>query len=140
MKNIFLSLFLLVSLNSFCQKKQQKQPNTTIISQKIKNNNATQLILKRLVSDSRCPENVSCMWAGEVAVEISVFKNKKNTTTKTLIFNPERDAENKAWLEFYFQKKIQTIMVLPYPISGKKIDFKKYRLKIVFEKEGIAPN
>ena len=133
MKNIFLLLILLISQNSFCQKKHHKQPISVVISQKIKNSATTQLILKRLVSDSRCPENVTCMWAGEVAVEVAVFKNKKNLENKTLLFNPENELENKAWLESYFQKKIKNILVLPYPISGKKIDSKKYWLKIVFD-------
>jgi hypothetical protein len=31
----------------------------------------------RVVSDSRCPVNVTCVWAGDAALELRVFKGKQ---------------------------------------------------------------
>jgi hypothetical protein len=35
------------------------------------------LVLKEVVSDSRCPEGLNCIWAGEVTVVLSVYKDSK---------------------------------------------------------------
>jgi hypothetical protein len=32
----------------------------------------------RVVSDSRCPVNVDCVWAGDAELELRVFKGKQN--------------------------------------------------------------
>ena len=30
-----------------------------------------------MISDSRCPEGVNCVWAGEVQLELEIYKNQK---------------------------------------------------------------
>jgi hypothetical protein len=35
------------------------------------------LVLKEVTSDSRCPQGLNCIWAGEAQVIVSVYNNKK---------------------------------------------------------------
>ena len=45
--------------------------------------------LKEVVEDSRCPKDVTCIWAGQAVVIVEVFENKK------LI------EEKKYWQQFF---------------------------------------
>ncbi len=91
------------------------------------------LRLKRVFDDSRCPENVSCMWAGEVSIEIEVYKDKKIVEEKTLLLNFNNSDENIKWFTNYLPKNsnsIKSITVFPYPKDGQIMEAKKQFVKI----------
>lgn len=129
---LFLSvLFLMFS----CVTKKSTKINTivdqSIITQKHTDLQGFQLILKNVYNDSRCPEGVTCVWAGEVTVEIEVFENNKLIEEKTLVFNSRNTNENKVWFaKYYPEKPIQSVLVLPYPKDGITNELKDYFLKI----------
>jgi hypothetical protein len=89
--------------------------------------------LTKVFDDSRCPEGVTCIWAGEVSAELKVYKNKKFFELKTLTFNSKNKEENFKWFGKYFTRKIKSISVNPYPKEGQTIKFKNQYLLIVFE-------
>lgn len=89
--------------------------------------------LTKVFDDSRCPEGVTCIWAGEVSVVLKVYKNKKFFELKTLTFNAKNKGENFKWFAKYFTKKIKSISVNPYPKEGKILKIKNQYLSIVFE-------
>jgi len=89
--------------------------------------------LTKVFDDSRCPEGVTCIWAGEVSAELKVYKNKKFFELKTLTFNSKNKEENLKWFGKYFTRKIKSISVNPYPKEGQTIKFKNQYLLIVFE-------
>jgi hypothetical protein len=86
-----------------------------------------------VINDSRCPEGVTCIWAGEVSATIEVYKDKKLVEEKDVLFNSANRLENIKWFENYFSKKIKGIGVMPYPKEGVNIKPKKQYIKIVFE-------
>lgn len=91
------------------------------------------LRLQSVIDDSRCPEGVTCIWAGEVSVVLKVYKNKKFFEQKTLTFNAKNKEENFNWFAKYYSKKIKSIAVVPYPKEGQIVKFKNQYLSIVFE-------
>lgn len=92
------------------------------------------LQLKNVLDDSRCPEGVNCVWAGEVSVTINVYNKKKFIEEKTLTINSKNSDENFKWFQNYYSRKVKGIEVEPYPKEGVVIKSKKYYLKILFSK------
>lgn len=90
------------------------------------------LRLQSVFDDSRCPEGVTCIWAGEVSATIEVYKDKKLMEEKTITFNPKNKEENFKWFRTYFPKKIKSIGVAPYPKEGQIVKPKKQYIAIVF--------
>lgn len=46
----------------------------------------TQIKFIEVLEDSRCPKNVTCVWAGEATALIEIYKNGKFTEEKELTF------------------------------------------------------
>ena len=96
-----------------------------------------QIVLKELVSDSRCPVGVTCVWAGEASAIVSVYKDSKLVEDNTMVFSMKNIEENKKWFSKYLpekQRKIKSISVFPYPKQGVVIDKKDYYIKIGYIK------
>lgn len=126
-KHFFLLSFLFFSLTFFAQSEIK------ITSKKCNPKSGYGVQLTKVFDDSRCPEGVTCIWAGEVSVVLKVYKNKKFFELKTLTFNAKNKEENFNWFAKYFSKKIKSIAVNPYPKEGQIIKFKNQYISIVFE-------
>jgi hypothetical protein len=117
--------------------KSQKVKYVTIKQKVCPNQKGFQLVLKAIVTDSRCPEGVTCIWAGEASAVVSVYKDSKLIEDTTLVFSVKNEEDNKKWFATYLsekQKKIKSIRVLPYPKEGIKINPGDYYLKIGYLK------
>ncbi len=127
---------LIISFTIFisCASKQVVNENEIVITQETSKKALNYLVLKNVSNDSRCPQGVECIWAGEVTAEIEVYENNILKQEKTVIFNSKNREENNKWFENYYSKKINTIQVLPYPKDGKSIKNKEYFIKITFLK------
>lgn len=84
-----------------------------------------------LLSDSRCPQNVTCVWAGEVKVLIDIFKNGKKIEQKTLVFG----ATSKFQEELAAIYKVEGLTIfgydiVPYPVYGEKIALEDYCIQL----------
>jgi hypothetical protein len=135
MKKWVLFLLLVFSLATFAQNKDLKYFK---ISQKecLKKPGYT-LVLKQVLSDSRCPEGVQCVWSGEAQVLVSVYKDKKLVEDVTIVLSQTKQEENKQWFAKYVaakHKQVQSINLVPYPKSGVKVDAGDYYLKIGYVK------
>ena len=77
-----------------------------------------------VVGDSRCPQGVTCIWAGEASslIEITYSKStyRKVLTQPGLSEPPQTD----------FQQYKITFDLLPYPREGERIESKDYRLQL----------
>ena len=132
MKNIVLSLVILFSIAA-CSQKKQTIIKSVIFTQKLIKKKGTQLVLKSIVNDSRCPEGVNCIWAGEIEIVVSVYKNNNFVKDENILLSPKLYKENLAWFaEYYPSKKITEIGVLPYPKNGVVNYPKDYFVKIYF--------
>ncbi|MFH6969958.1 hypothetical protein [Flavobacterium petrolei] len=138
MKKSLLFLFMMISSVALAQSPESQKVKYTTIKQKVcPNQRGFQVVLKAVVSDSRCPEGVTCIWAGEVSAVVSVYKDSKWIEDTTLVFSLKNEEDNKKWFSKYLpekQKKIKNIGVVPYPKEGTKIDSEEYYLKIGYLK------
>lgn len=138
MKSNLLAFLVLFCVSIFAQNAQKENLKYLKICQKTTlKETGYQLVLKEVISDSRCPANVTCVWAGEASVLVSVYKNLILVEHKTLVFSPKNEEENKQWFANYLtekQRKIKNISILPYPKEGVVIKQKKYYIRIGYIK------
>ena len=129
MKKIVLLSILFLSFSLFSQK-VEKISQSKCIPKK-----GYHLQLKKVVNDSRCPEGVNCIWAGEADVVIAVYLNKKFIKDHTLKISSKNLKENVDWFSNYFPNiKISKIDVFPSPKDGVVLNPKKYFIKISSDK------
>jgi hypothetical protein len=132
MKNIFFLFLLIFNVSVFAQ--ESKQNPIKISYKSCLTKKGYSFRLKEVTSDSRCPEGVQCIWAGEVQTVISVYKDKKLVEEKKLTVTPNNNEEAiNFFTKYYTKKKIESIYVFPFPIKEKVLDKKEYRLEINFE-------
>ena len=131
-KSILLILFLFCSF-AIAQNDKNVLKSVTF-SQKIIKKRGLQLVLKSVTNDSRCPEGVNCIWAGECEIEVAVYKNRKLISTENILLSPKMQKENIDWFQKYYPRfKIKEIGVLPYPKNEVVLDPKDNYVKIFFE-------
>ena len=135
MKKNILFIVLSFGLGSFAQNKEN---SFFKITQKecLKKSGFT-LVLKSVITDSRCPEAVTCIWMGEAQIVVSVYKDKKFIEDKTIVLSAKKEQENQQWFTTYLPlkyKKVQIINLEPYPKKDKPIVPKDYYLKIGYLK------
>ncbi|MEN8614944.1 hypothetical protein ABFB09_06665 [Dehalogenimonas sp. THU2] len=79
----------------------------------------------KVLNDSRCPESVTCIWAGQVQVLVTIeLDGRKETLTLTqsgLTGDPASQLYEKYVLEFN---------ISPYPQTEQTIRVADYRLEI----------
>ncbi|MFH1401962.1 MAG: hypothetical protein ABIG40_03315 [Parcubacteria group bacterium] len=79
-----------------------------------------------VLSDSRCPSDAQCIWAGEAIVSLSIQKdNQKNLSTYE--FTSQVGSSDIQNIEGYFLKLVS---VNPYPVSTKTIEKSDYTLTL----------
>lgn len=125
MKKILTLILLLFSVSFYAQNEIKITPKKCIPKK------GFHLRLKAVIDDSRCPEGVTCIWAGEVSATIEVYKDKKLVEEKDITFNATNRLENIKWFEKYLSKKIKGIGLMPYPKDGVTIKPKKQYIRIV---------
>jgi hypothetical protein len=109
-----LLLIAFTSCNKTMEEKQYQFPfielnhcaDTTI------NGQSFQICFDSLVSDSRCPANVECIWQGEATVKLSVQGGGLHQSFKLSTFNNLPVFRNDTTLSGY---KIKLLSVSPYP-------------------------
>ncbi len=75
----------------------------------------TQIKFKKVLTDSRCPKDVTCVWAGEATVLVEIYKDGKLEGEQTLKFapiNPVLDIVNTNFLN------VRALKLQPYPKSS----------------------
>ena len=128
MKKIVILFTLILSITCASQKEESKETNK-VEMQKLSEEYSFQI--KQVISDSRCPEGVNCVWAGEVEITLSIFKDNVFYKDETLTINFKNFPENKSILEKYTSSKtIKRIEVLPIKKQDVEIKLEDYSLKI----------
>ena len=138
MKKSLLLFLILFNTLTFAQNTPKENIKYVKISQKMcLKKSGYQIVLKEVVSDSRCPVGVTCVWAGEASAIVSVYKDSKLVEDITMTFSTKNIEENKKWFSKYLpekQRKIKSISVFPYPKQGVVVDKKDYYIKIGYIK------
>ncbi len=81
----------------------------------------------KILEDSRCPINVTCVWAGNVKAEFEILDRDRKKTRTFLNSNVK---PNNVLLKGY---TLQLISILPPKTKGIKISAKKYQVKLRIE-------
>ena len=135
MKKSILLLFTIFSMSLMAQ--NQEVSHFKITQKKCLKRSGYTLVLKQIVSDSRCPQGLNCIWAGEAQVLVSVYNNKKLVEDVVITLSPKMLLENNKWFAKYTKEKhkdIQNVELVPYPKKDKPITQKEYYLKVRYHK------
>lgn len=128
-----IALFFLIS----CATKPTVIENEILVNatSKATIGNNYEMKISKIISDSRCPEGVSCVWAGEVQLELEIYKNQKLEKSEMISINYKKLKENQTFFAKYLStdKKIKNILVSPSKKEGQNIELKDYVLKVEFE-------
>ncbi|GGG35696.1 hypothetical protein [Bizionia arctica] len=85
-----------------------------------------------VLTDSRCPEDVTCIWAGQVVALIEIYENDTLLEQKEMVFEPGKTKAKE--LRSLYSNEDKTILansVLPYPKkSREKIKKEDYYLQL----------
>ncbi|WP_146128767.1 hypothetical protein [Salegentibacter salegens] len=81
---------------------------------------------KEVLSDSRCPSDVTCVWAGEAKILIEIFKNEK-LVGEEIISSLSQELSLAKFFQGNFS--LNAIALTPYPKTSRKIKTSDYRLK-----------
>lgn len=81
-------------------------------------------------SDSRCPSDVTCVWAGNAAVQVQVGTGKRS---KTLTLNTGRGGALVSEIE-YKGYRVKLVSLSPYPRSDRKIAAEDYAATLLVTK------
>lgn len=86
------------------------------------------LKFKDVISDSRCPINVTCIWAGEAKVLVELFENGRFLEEKVLLVNSQNSS--LSFLSEAVEYSISGIDLMPYPTIESKNTKPDYSLKM----------
>ena len=50
-----------------------------------------------VIEDSRCPQDASCIWAGQAKVRIELQKSGEKSTSQIITFNPGLEVDHLLW-------------------------------------------
>lgn len=130
---IIIALFFVLS----CAPKPTSTKNEILINSisAVNVGNDYEIKILKIISDSRCPEGVNCVWAGEVQLELEIYKNQKIEKTKIITINYKSLELNKEFFGDYLSsdKKIKDILISPQKKQGENIELKNYILTVQLE-------
>ncbi|HLV92201.1 MAG TPA: hypothetical protein VKX34_03680 [Aequorivita sp.] len=119
MKNLLLATLILFSTYAIGQSSSIEVPKIGIkvpLGKTLEANGVSVKFLE-VVEDSRCPKDVSCIWAGRAIVKAEVTSNGK-TEEKILIFGEVKSRETPNTTLFNSKEfSLKGITLNPYPDS-----------------------
>ncbi|WP_155827706.1 hypothetical protein [Gillisia sp. JM1] len=89
---------------------------------------------KKVISDSRCPKDVTCVWAGEAKVMLAILENGKLIEEKIVTLNGQNPLDF-SFLGLEDIYSLKALDLIPYPVSSHKIKDSEYCLKIQLNKK-----
>jgi len=132
MKYLFLFGILICSISLSAQvHKENRIFNSVLQSGEQLEFGDKSIRFKEVISDSRCPKDVTCVWAGEAKVLIEIFENGKLINEKQVVINPYTLVEIP--LQFSAGGGIYSITafkLFPYPSTTSKNDTMHYTLEM----------
>ncbi len=129
MRTLFLSLILTLVFGSGLTANAQTTQQVTVTVNKQKKASRSKLTIKFVsVEDSRCPQGVDCVWAGNAKVKIKVTNRKGVSKTFELNTNLEPKAIKFDGYEITLRN------VTPYPRSDIRIDKNGYAATFLVKK------
>jgi hypothetical protein len=66
------------------------------------NGNGVRITFKQVREDSRCPTDVTCVWAGDARIELTISRNGSSDDTKFLSLSPANSEARSGDLQIRF--------------------------------------
>ena len=82
-------------------------------------------------NDSRCPSDVTCVWAGNAAVRLLLSSGRN---VKAVTLNTSNSTSFISEIE-YQGYKVKLVGLIPYPRSDQKIAKREYRATLLVSKQ-----
>ena len=95
---------------------------------------AVRVEFRTVLEDSRCPQDVVCVWAGNAAIEIGLIDGAEATHTVVLNTGIEPRATERNEL------RIMLLSLTPVPREGQAIPARQYVVRLRFEPVGESPS
>lgn len=138
MKYTFTLLFALLMGSAFAQESDTVvNYNSLLRAGELFSFENKSIQFKKVISDSRCPKDVTCIWAGEAKVLVSVWENGKEVKEVIVTLNATHAPSD---FKFNFSDSediyiLNSMDLYPYPDSSRKIGEAEYCLKIQLNKK-----
>lgn len=130
MKYFLVFVFLISSFSFMAQETSEiRSYNASMQQGELLNFGNRSLKFKEVISDSRCPKKVTCIWAGEAKVLVELFENGKFLEEKILLINSKNSS--LSFLSEAVAYSISGIDLMPYPTVQSKNTKPDYSLKMV---------
>ncbi|WP_024769988.1 hypothetical protein [Aquimarina macrocephali] len=136
-KIIFLILFIIPFVSLLAQDSTKVNPPKIITKLKVGNTvnfNTTSIKFLKVIEDSRCPSDVTCIWAGQVKIAIGIYKSEVLIEEKELLFGTDGINPNhiKEVLKID-QKTVYSYNISPYPSAKTPIIPSEYYLQLLIK-------
>ncbi len=136
-KTIFLILFVIPFVSLLAQDSTKVDPPKIITKLKVGNTvdfNTKSIKFLKIVEDSRCPSDVTCIWAGQVKIVIGIYNGEILIEEKELIFGADGISPNHIKEVFKIdQKTVYSYNISPYPSAKTPIIPSEYYLELLVE-------
>ncbi len=134
MKKITLIIFLFFFVMGISQNAQSPKISIKIpLGETITIENH-QIKFVKVLEDSRCPKDVTCIWAGRAKVLVEVTEEGKEPLQKELIFGQIKQGESKDVSLFSTSEKNYLGFTLkPYPSSEVSLDDIEYYILLIMK-------
>ncbi|HKX85534.1 MAG TPA: lipoprotein [Flavobacterium sp.] len=109
--------------------------NDDVVNQKLDSKKGKEIVLIQVVNDSRCPQGVQCIWAGEITFEVAAYESGKLVEQTQLTITPNKEKEVINWFVKHLPESkmpLKEIGISPYPKQDQEIDPKDYFIKLIY--------
>jgi len=135
MKNILLLVVLFSFAALHAQKSERAYPPQIVTKLKIGQEMTLpehSLKFIKVISDGRCPSDVSCIWEGEIKALIGIYKAQQLVEEKTMVIKGHgKTVIDKNLLFKNEDQQIHGYNIIPYPNSTDQIAAEDYVLELV---------
>lgn len=133
MKKVIYSLMVMLSITSVAMAQQQDSLRvatqlTIPIAEQVALNEEFSAVLVKVLSDSRCPKNVTCVWAGKAEALVHIYKKGVLYKKETISFHPNYLEEEVLSFFSLNNFKVTAVQLLPYPDGVKAPKKQSYKL------------
>ncbi len=122
-----------VSLYVNAQKNNEKILSSVVkieVANTVEIDESLSIELVEVLSDSRCPKNVQCVWAGEAILLVNIYKYGKKVQQEKITIHPTAVQENVLQILSPKFTKITAINLWPYPNGVDNIELSNYCLEL----------
>jgi hypothetical protein len=127
----FLGVVFFLSCASAMYTRQSQPQNVTLaIGQSVNvPNTGLTVSFQEVVEDSRCPTGVTCIWAGDASVRITIKTQDGSPSSYTLHTNAQpREVEHANY-------RVQLASVAPHPSGDAPPRREEYRVALAIERK-----